>query len=156
MERTSRGRLHRLRMGEMSSNGHRIYGYRYVKKSPDAPASLIINEEQAAIVRQIFEMFASGQYGLVNISRYLEERCIPTRTGRPQWDRGQIKFMLKNETYAGVRYYNRITAATETNRKGKEIIRGKWVLRDRREWLAINVPAIVSRDLFDQVQERLR
>ena len=34
IERTTRGRLHRLRMGEMSSNGHRIYGYRYVKKTP--------------------------------------------------------------------------------------------------------------------------
>jgi site-specific DNA recombinase len=75
----------------MSSNGHRIYGYHYVKKSSDAPAGLVINEEQAAIVRLIFEMFASSRYGLVNISRYLEERRIPTRMGRPQWDRGQIK-----------------------------------------------------------------
>jgi site-specific DNA recombinase len=33
IERTTRGRLHRLRMGEMSSNGHRIYGYHYVKKT---------------------------------------------------------------------------------------------------------------------------
>jgi len=98
-ERMTRGRLHRLRMGELSSTGHRIYGYHYVKKTPDAPASLVINEEQAAIVRSIFEMFASGNYGIVNISRYLEERRIPTRTGRAQWDRGQIKFMLKNETY---------------------------------------------------------
>jgi hypothetical protein len=35
-----------------------------------------------------------------------------TRLGRPQWDRGQIKAMLKNETYADTRYFNRITAAT--------------------------------------------
>src|SRR5215469_16646709 len=32
IERTTRGRLHRLRMGEMSSNGHRIFGYHYVRK----------------------------------------------------------------------------------------------------------------------------
>ena len=38
IERTTRGRLHRLRKGEMSSNGHRIYGYHYVKKTPTAPA----------------------------------------------------------------------------------------------------------------------
>jgi len=64
--------------------------------------------------------------------------------------------MLKNETYAGIRYFNRITAATEANRQGKEVIRGKWVLRDRVEWIAVKVPAIVSRELFDQVQARLR
>ena len=94
IERTTRGRLHRLRMGEMSSNGHRIYGYHYVKKTPTAPAALVINEEQAEVVRSIFEIFASGNYGLVNISRFLEERRIPTRTGRPQWYRDQIKSML--------------------------------------------------------------
>jgi site-specific DNA recombinase len=65
IERTTRGRLHRLRMGEMSSNGHRIYGYHYVKKTPTAPATLVINEEQVAVVRSIFEMFASGDFGLV-------------------------------------------------------------------------------------------
>jgi site-specific DNA recombinase len=71
IERTSRGRLHRLRLGEMSSNGHRIYGYEYVKKTADAPASLKINEAQAAIVREVFEMFASGGCGLVTICRNL-------------------------------------------------------------------------------------
>jgi site-specific DNA recombinase len=156
IERTTRGRLHRLRKGEMSSNGHRIYGYHYVRKTATAPATLAINEEQAAIVRQVFEMFASGNYGLVTISRYLEERRIPTRTGRFLWDNDRIKTMLKNETYTGVRYFNRITKATQANREGKKLIRGKWVLRDREDWIAVNVPAIVSRELFEKVQERLR
>ena len=154
-ERMTRGRLHRLRQGEMSSNGHRIYGYNYVKKTPTAPATLAINEEQASIVRQIFEMFASGDFGIITIARFLEERRIPTKMGRPQRDRGQIKFILKNETYTGTRYFNRITAVTESNRKGKQVVRGKWVFRDRAEWIAVNVPAIVSRELFAKVQERL-
>jgi site-specific DNA recombinase len=53
IERTTRGRLHRLRMGEMSSNGHRIYGYHYVRKTQSAPAALVINEEQAPVVRSM-------------------------------------------------------------------------------------------------------
>jgi site-specific DNA recombinase len=155
IERTTRGRLHRLRKGEMSSNGHRIYGYHYVKKTPTAPATLAINEEQAAVVRMIFEMFASGRYGLVTISRTLEERGIVTRMGNRLWDNDRIKSILKNETYGGIRHFNRITKATEANRQGKRIIRGKWIFRDRSEWIAVNVPAVVSRELFDQVQERL-
>jgi site-specific DNA recombinase len=91
----------------------------------------------------------------VNISRFLEEQRISTRTGRPHWHRDQIKFMLKNETYTGVRHYNRMRHATEANREGNEVIRGKWIFRDRAEWIAVNVPAIVSRELFDKVQERL-
>jgi hypothetical protein len=79
-----------------------------------------------------------------------------TRTGKRLWDSDKIKTILKNETYAGVRYFNRITKATESNRRGKTVIRGKWIFRDRAEWIVVNVPAIVSRELFDKVQERLR
>jgi site-specific DNA recombinase len=156
IERTTRGRLHRLRLGELSSNGHRIYGYDYVRKTPAAPAALVINQDQAPVVRSIFEMFASGRFGLVTISRSLEERRVTTRLGRPQWDRGQIKAMLKNETYAGTRYFNRITAPTEASREGRQVMRGRWVYRDRAEWIPVKVPAIVSRELFDEVHERLR
>ena len=143
-------------MAELSSNGHRIYGYHYVKKSPAAPAALVINEEQAPVVRSIFEMFASGRFGLVTISRSLEERRVPTRMGRPLWHRDQIKAMLKNETYAGTRYFNRITAATEASREGRQVIRGRWVYRDRAEWIPVNVPPIVPRELFETVHEKLR
>jgi site-specific DNA recombinase len=156
IERTTRGRLHRLRMGEMSSNGHRIFGYNYVRKTATAPATLAINEEQAAVVRSIFEMFASGTYGLVTISRHLEERCILTATGRQRWDNDRIKSMLKNETYTGTRYFNRIVHATDANREGKKVVRGQWIFRDRSEWIAVKVPAIVSRELFNKVQDKLR
>jgi site-specific DNA recombinase len=156
IERTTRGRLHRLRMGEMSSNGHRIYGYHYVKKTSTAPATLAINEEQAAVVRSIFEMFASGNYGLVTISRHLEERRILTAMGRQRWDNDRIKSILKNETYAGTRHFNRIVHVTDANREGKKVMRGKWIFRDRPEWNAVTVPAIVPRELFDKVQEKLR
>ena len=145
IERTTRGRLHRLRMGELSSNGHRIYGYDYVRKTATAPAALVINEEQAPVVRSIFEMFASGRFGLVTISRSLEERRVPTRLGRPLWQRDQIKAMLKNETYAGTRYFNRLTRVTEATRESRQVIRGRWVYRDRAEWIPVKVPAIVSR-----------
>ena len=57
IKRTTRGRLHRLRMGELSSNGHRIYGYDYMRQTATAPATLVINEEQAPVVRSMFEMF---------------------------------------------------------------------------------------------------
>jgi hypothetical protein len=46
--------------------------------------------------------------------------------------------------------------ATDANREGKKVIRGKWIFRDRPNWIAVTVPAIVSRELFDKVQEQLR
>ena len=36
------------------------------------------------------------------------------------------------------------------------MIRGRWVYRDRAEWIPVKVPPIVSRELFETVHERLR
>jgi hypothetical protein len=48
------------------------------------------------------------------------------------------------ETYAGTQYFNRITAATEASREGRQLIRGRWVYRDRAEWIPVTVPAVVA------------
>jgi hypothetical protein len=58
--------------------------------------------------------------------------------------------MLKNETYAGIRYFNRMSRVKKGDREGKKLIRGQWEFRDRSDWIAVNAPAIVSRELFDK------
>src|SRR6516164_9674959 len=35
-------------------------------------------------------------------------------------------------------------------------MRGKWIFRDRPDWIAVTVPSIVPRELFETVQEKLR
>jgi hypothetical protein len=37
---------------------------------------------------------------------------------------------LKNETYAGIRYFNRMTRVKKGDREGKKLVRGQWVYRD--------------------------
>jgi hypothetical protein len=64
--------------------------------------------------------------------------------------------MLQNETYAGTRHFNRMTRVKKGDREGRKLIRGQWLYRDPSEWIAVKVPAIVTRELFDQVQARLR
>src|SRR6266851_5036596 len=73
MERMMRGKLHRLRMGQVVGNGLSPFGYDYVKKTPTSPSALVINEQQAEVVRWIFETFANGT-GLCVITRSLEQK----------------------------------------------------------------------------------
>jgi site-specific DNA recombinase len=156
IERMMRGKLHRLRQGQVVSQGHCIYGYQYVRKSPVSPPALVINEQEAATVRSVFEMYAAGTAGPDRISRLLEERRIPTRKGNKLWRATQIKSMLNNHTYTGVRYYNRMTTvkdAPDGKGAGK---RGTLVYRDRSEWIGVKVPAIVCQEVFDKAQDRLR
>jgi site-specific DNA recombinase len=57
-ERMMRGKLHRLRSGILCA-GASIYGYTYARKTPTSQPALIVNEEQAAIVRFMFETYAT-------------------------------------------------------------------------------------------------
>jgi site-specific DNA recombinase len=97
-----RGTLHRLRQGQITSQGHCIYGYEYVRKSPLSPPALVINEHEAATVRSVFDMYGSGAAGPDRICRLLEEAGIPTRKGKKLWRAEQIKNMLRNHTYTGM------------------------------------------------------
>ena len=58
--------------------------------------------------------------------------------------------MLKNETYAGVRHFNRMVQLKGTKNGAHK--RGKIILRDKSEWISVKVPAIVSKELFNQAQ----
>ena len=114
------------------------------------PAALLINEEEAAVVRRIFELYVGG-LGQAAICRVLEADRIPTRTGNAGWDQGRITHMLKNPTYTGVRYYNRWTTVKEASRDGRRP-KKKGRQRERKDWIPVKVPTIVSRALFEKAQ----
>jgi site-specific DNA recombinase len=155
-ERMRRGAHHHLRKGQISSTGCHTFGYDYLRKTPTQVPALVINEEQAPVVRSIFEMFANDGFRLSQITRTLEERGIKTLTGNSFWSKEYIRVVLKNETYAGTRYFNRIMKYRQASGDGKRSKGYKQVYRDREEWIAVKVPAIISQELFDKVQERLR
>ena len=62
--------------------------------------SLVINEEQAKIVRLIFKLFLEGMTPH-SIGKELERRHIKTVTGKDKWSPGAIRRMLSQEKYKG-------------------------------------------------------
>jgi DNA invertase Pin-like site-specific DNA recombinase len=148
-ERMARGKLHRLRQGQIAGGGVAPYGYHYVPRTPEHAAALAVCEPEAAIVRWMFETCAAGG-SLRGIARSLEARDIPTKLGKVLWRPEQIGAMLKNHTYVGMRYFNRVTEEKTPERK-----RGKLRYRERTEWIGVSVSALVSAELFDAVQMRL-
>src|ERR1700694_2960522 len=57
LERSRRGKRHRARAGEVSVLSGAPYGYRYIRKSEDAPASYAVLDSEARVVRRVFEMY---------------------------------------------------------------------------------------------------
>ena len=149
-ERMTRGKLHRLRQGVMASGGVAPFGYRYTQPSPNAPRALVPKEPEAEVVRWMFETYAAGAT-LRSLAKSLEQRGVRTRFGKELWAYAQIRDMMNNPTYAGMRYFNRRTEVKDDPQRK----RGRTILRDRSEWIGIAVPPLVSTALFDRVQERL-
>ena len=71
------------------------YGYTHGQEG-----KLIIHEEQAEIIRLIYEMSASGD-SLARISAHLEEMGIPSPRGKKVWSKETLRKILNNEKYKG-------------------------------------------------------
>lgn len=74
----------------------KCYGY-----SHDENGKLIIKEDEAEVLRQIFKLYLSG-YSIGGIIKELESQNILSPTGKERWYKGTIDGMLSNEKYIGV------------------------------------------------------
>lgn len=106
--------------------GTHCYGYR---KKSDTDQTMVIDEEQAKIVKRIFQMSLDG-YGHRKIANILHSEGVPPP--KSKWSDGGVRSILKNSTYMGIR------------RTGKEITE------------EFTSPIIIEPFLFKKVQENFK
>jgi hypothetical protein len=113
-----------------------------------------IVEEEAAVVREIFGMYASG-HSFDKIAQYLRAKQVPPplpprRNSIRAWSTDGISAMLLNEKYIGLHIWKRTT--TVRDEMGRIATRatpeGDWIKCQVPEW------RIVSDELWDKVQEQ--
>ena len=162
-ERTRRGKLHRARQGSPSTLSCAPYGYRYVKKTEHAEALFEVDAVQAEVVREIFRRYTEQQQSLGEIARWLTAQAIPTRHGKPVWDRSTVWAMVRNPAYRGQAAFGR----TRLNGLAKKTMRPTRMRGERyskhpsrtdrppEEWTLIPVPALISDEQFELAQIRL-
>ncbi|MCM3271126.1 recombinase family protein [Paenibacillus elgii] len=117
-------------------------GYRVENKK------LVIVEEEAVIIRRIFDLFLGG-YGTLRIAKILNEEGIKTRNGN-RFGKSRINYILRNEAYKGwIIYGKRMNADVTLNQSLK---------RDKSEWTITKNAheAIIPEETFDKVQTMFR
>ena len=85
LERSRRGKRHRARQGEVSVLSGAPFGYRFIRKTDHSAAHHEIDEEQARIVRQAFELYSVQGLSIGLIARLMNERAVPTCKRRGRW-----------------------------------------------------------------------
>lgn len=112
----------------------------------------IINEEQAYWVCKIFDWYTSGR-SLRWIAKTLTDQGLPTpRKQRKGWDPSTIQRMLANTVYKGTFIANRRIREYVWDAGRQKL---SYDLKPEDEWIYIDVPAIVSEEQWNEVQERL-
>ncbi len=157
-ERMRRGRLAKLRAGQLLPWMRVPFGYRTDPERPRDPAGLRVEEYEAAIVRQMFAWYLERGATLGSVARRLMEGGVLTPTGKGTWSRSTIRGILKNTTYIGNAYGHCTRLVPAKSRRSPLAPVGAGLTAKRRpeeEWIPIPVPEIVERETFDLVQEKL-
>src|SRR6516165_375490 len=163
-ERCRRGKQYAARHGSVNVLSGAPYGYRYVDKHEgDGQARYQVVAEEARVVRQVFEWIGRERCSIGEVCRRLRREAVPTRTGKPAWDRSTIWLMLKNPAYKGTAAFGK-TRSGPLKPQRLRPQRGR-PERPRRpvsrvdtpseEQIFIEVPGLVSAELFGAVQAQL-
>jgi site-specific DNA recombinase len=151
-ERTLRGRREKAKQGFIVG-GRVPFGYRYLGKAERERGRLVVDEEKASVVRQIFQWAADG-LSVRGIAARLNEMGIPPSLAQ-RWGRSSVSRLLGNRTYIGEAHYNRRKRSEPSNpAAGHSARHNKYtILRERpeAEWITVPTPAIIDRALFERV-----
>lgn len=128
-ERGLRGRKKKIQGGGIGSAPVRLFGYRY------QDGALTVVEDEAAVVRRIFDLCGRDGSGTMRIAQTLRSEGVPAPKGA-RWHPGTIVRILRNPVYAG---------------QLRQFAKGKlrWDLR-------VRVPAILSQETWDAAQAAMQ
>lgn len=113
--------------------------------------SLVIVPEEAKLVRRIFELYATGEYGFHKLAKKLSEEGYLNKRGRI-YDKDTLKRMIQNPKYKG--FYRARTYEIldyRTKKRKKNSIENQIIYKCKDG----SVPAIVSEELWDKANEVL-
>lgn len=139
-----------------------LYGY---KKDPNQKGHLIIDDEAAAVVREVFTLFAEG-YGKTAIARMLNDRGIPNPTEYKRihglrykepknprstlWKYFSIADMLENEIYIGNMVQGKYGSISYKTKKNKPRPEEQWfIVKNTHE-------PIIDIELWNKVQDIIK
>lgn len=113
-------------------------GYRIAERGKPP----VIVEEEAEIIRIIFQKYALEGMGMFDIARYLNLCGFKTSHGK-EFERRSVEYILENPTYCGMIRWNRTVNETNEIRPKDE-----WIIADGQQ------PAIIPKELFDRAAAR--
>lgn len=120
----------KVEQGTSKLSDRKCYGY-----DSDENGKLVVNEEQAAVVQRIFNLYLGGK-SVSGILKELENQGIKSPTGKDKWNKRTVELTLTKRKYIGE----------------AELLKSD----DNSTYYLVsdNNPAIISKEVFEAVQKR--
>ena len=122
-----------------------IYGY--VKDK----GKLVIDEEQAKMIKIIFDRYANTTDGLSKVSRYLYSIGYKSRTGK-RIDATILTRIIENPKYKGYYCGHKSKVLDYRTKQKKKLNEENWIIYKDND----NVPPIVSEELWERANIKLK
>lgn len=134
----------RYQNGQVQVNHNHFLGY-----TKDADGNLIIDPEQAEVVKRIYREYLEG-YSMDRIAKGLESDGILTGAGKTKWWTSTINKILRNEKYIGDALLQKTYTTDFLN---KTRVKNNGIVP--QYYVEGNHEAIIPKDIFLRVQEEL-
>ena len=134
----------RYQNGQVQVNHNHFLGY-----TKDADGNLIIDPEQAEVVKRIYREYLEG-YSMDRIAKGLEATGILTGAGKTKWWTSTINKILRNEKYIGDALLQKTYTTDFLN---KTRVKNNGIVP--QYYVEGNHEAIIPKDIFLQVPEEL-
>lgn len=131
--------------GEILGNG-RLYGYIKDKFT----GSLVVVDEEALVVRRIFELYVLRDLSLNKIVNILNEECIRSSEGK-KWSVTGVARIIRNPKYKGYYCGRKSEVIDYMTKRVKIFDSDNWVMYEDKE----KVPPIIVDYLWDRANSKL-
>lgn len=126
---------------------HHIVTSNFLGYARDKQDNVIIDEEQAVIIRSIYDLYLHGK-GSRKIKDYLESEGFKTVKGNSTWNKSTILDILKNEKYTGDALLQK---TYKPSFKSKQRVKNTGQVP--QYFVQNSHPAIITREQFQKVHE---
>src|SRR5262245_14410344 len=159
-ERMRRGRLRKYQAGLLLPWARAPYGYRLSLERPRDPAGVTLEPAEAAVIRELFATYLEDGMTLTQLATRMPARGVPRPSGRGAWRTSTLRKLLSNPAYVGHVYAGRHATRPARQRHSPLHPPGvhgvSSVRRPPEQWILVaTIPAVVSPEVFAQVQAKL-
>ena len=123
-----------------------VYGY---DKTIGDYFNLTVNEEEASVIRQIYQWYTQEGYGAAKISIMLNQRGLKTKRNC-RWSQNAVSHILRNELYTG--------KVINGKQEVTDFLTGQRTDKDETDWIVVDKPElrIIEDETFQTAQDILQ